>query len=300
MKINLNNKIRYKIEVNCPEFISGWIFSKSTSLKIINLEINKKIISFSKIDQLREDVNTAYKINKSLLTGFKINFPNKYSGSINNISLSVYDENQRLREQNSRLLKWQNKALALTAENSTLRQMLNFVPEKGTETAAARVIGDTRGVFAQSVLINAGVAAAVERGDAVVGDRGLVGRVAEAGHKSARVLLITDFNSRIPVVSEKNRVRGILFGDNSSAPRLAFLPTDNGLELGDRIVTSGHGHVFPAGFPVGTISSIEEGDIRVVPFVNFDRLEYVRIITHFPGEINGRIVPSTVRTLQVK
>ena len=66
MKINLKNKIRYKIEVNCPEFISGWIFSKSTSLKIINLEINKKIISFSKIDQLREDVNTAYKINKSL------------------------------------------------------------------------------------------------------------------------------------------------------------------------------------------------------------------------------------------
>ena len=178
--------------------------------------------------------------------------------------------------------------------------MLNFVPEKGTETAAARVIGDSGGVFAQSVLINAGVAAAVERGDAVVSDRGLVGRVAEAGRKSARVLLITDFNSRIPVVSEKNRVRGILFGDNSSAPRLAFLPTDNGLELGDRIVTSGHGHVFPAGFPVGTISSIEEGDIRVVPFVNFDRLEYVRIITHFPGEINGRIVPSTVGTLQVK
>ena len=213
---------------------------------------------------------------------------------------SVYDENQRLREQNSRLLKWQNKALALTAENSTLRQMLNFVPEKGTETAAARVIGDSGGVFAQSVLINAGMAVAVERGDAVVGDRGLVGRVAEAGRKSARVLLITDFNSRIPVVSEKNRVRGILFGDNSSAPRLAFLPTDNGLELGDRIVTSGHGHVFPAGVPVGTISSIEEGDIRVVPFVNFDRLEYVRIITHFPGEINGRIVPSTARTLQVK
>ena len=213
---------------------------------------------------------------------------------------SVYDENQRLREQNSRLLKWQNKALALTVENSTLRQMLNFVPEKGTETAAARVIGDSGGVFVQSVLINAGMAVAVERGDAVVSDRGLVGRVAEAGRKAARVLLVTDFNSRIPVVSEKNRVRGILFGDNSSAPRLAFLPTDNGLELGDRIVTSGHGHVFPAGIPVGTISSIEEGDIRVVPFVNFDRLEYVRIITHFPGEINGRIVPSTVRTLQVK
>lgn len=212
----------------------------------------------------------------------------------------VYEENQRLREQNSRLLKWQREALALTAENSTLRQMLNFVPEKGTETAAARVIGDSGAVFAQSILINAGMAVGVDRGDAVVGVKGLVGRVAEAGRKSARVLLITDFNSRIPVVSEKRRVPGILFGDNSRAPRLAFLPTGSRLELGDRIVTSGHGDVFPAGLPVGTISSIEEDGIRVVPFADFDLLEYVSIITQFPGEINGRIVPSTIGTSPVK
>ncbi len=212
----------------------------------------------------------------------------------------VYDENERLREQNTRLLKWQTEALALAAENSTLRQMLNFVPEKETETAAARVIGDSGGVFAQSVLINAGMALGVDPGDAVISVRGLVGRVAEAGRKSARVLLITDFNSRIPVVSGKKRVRGILVGDNSPAPKLAFLPADNGLELGDRIVTSGHGHVFPAGLPVGTIASIGESGIRVAPFANFDLLEFVRIITQFPGEINGRIVPSPVRPFRVK
>ena len=212
----------------------------------------------------------------------------------------VYEENDRLREQNSRLLKWQSEALTLAAENSTLRKMLKFVPEKGTATTAARVISDPGGVFAQSVLVNAGMAVGVGRGDAVVSVEGLVGRVAESGHKSARVLLITDFNSRIPVISEKKRVRGILIGDNRPTPRLAFLPNNNGLKPGDRIVTSGHGGVFPAGLPVGTISSIDEGTVRIAPFADFDFLEYVRIITDFPGETNGQVVPPIARPSRMK
>ena len=149
---------------------------------------------------------------------------------------NVYQENDRLREQNARLLEWQSAALALAAENSTFRKMLNFVPERGAAFSAARIIGDSGGVFVRSVLINAGTASGIDRGDAVISGEGLVGRVAEAGHQSARVLLITDLNSRIPVVSEKSRVRAILSGDNSRAPKLAFLPPNAQLSLGDRIV----------------------------------------------------------------
>jgi rod shape-determining protein MreC len=213
---------------------------------------------------------------------------------------SVYQENERLREQNARLLEWQSAALALAAENSTFRKMLNFVPERGAAFSAARVIGDSGGVFVRSVLINAGAATGIERGDAVVSGEGLVGRVAEAGLQSARVLLITDLNSRIPVVSEKGRVRAILSGDNSAQPKLSFLPPNARLNLGDRIVTSGHGGVFPAGLPVGTISSVDDGVIRVSPFAEFDLLEYVRIITEFPGEVAGQIVPSTARPSRMK
>ena len=213
---------------------------------------------------------------------------------------SVYEENERLREQNARLLEWQSAALALAAENSTFRKMLNFVPERGAAFSAARVIGDSGGLFVRSVLINAGAASGIDRGDAVISGDGLVGRVAEAGHQSARILLITDLNFRIPVVSEKSRVRAILSGDNSQAPKLAFLPPNARLNLGDRIVTSGHGGVFPAGLPVGRISSMEDGVIRVAPFADFDQLEYVRIITEFPGEVAGQIVPSTARPSRMK
>lgn len=208
---------------------------------------------------------------------------------------NVYEENARLREQNARLLEWQNAALALAAENSTFRKMLNYIPERGARFTAARVIGDSGGVFVRSVLINAGTRAGVERGDAVINGEGLIGRVAETGSQAGRVLLVTDLNSRIPVVAEKSRIRAILAGDNGPQPRLAFLPPNASLDAGDRIVTSGHGGVFPAGLPVGRVASVADGVIRIKTFADFDRLEYVRIVTEFPGEVAGQIVPSSVR-----
>jgi rod shape-determining protein MreC len=178
--------------------------------------------------------------------------------------------------------------------------MLNFVPERGASFAAARVIGDSGGVFVRSVLINGGMVDGIQKGDAVVNGDGLIGRVAESGRRSGRVLLLSDLNSRIPVVGEKSRVRAILAGDNSPLPRLDFLPPNPGLNVGDRIVTSGHGGVFPAGLPIGRITSIGDSDIRVEPFADFYRLEYVRIITDFPGEVAGRIVPSAARPSRQK
>ena len=213
---------------------------------------------------------------------------------------NVYEKNELLRQQNTRLLEWQSAALALAAENSTFRKMLNFVPERGVSFSTARVIGDSGGVFVRSVLINAGRVSGIEKGDAAVTGSGLVGRVAVSGRQSGRVLLITDLNSRIPVVSEKERLRAILSGDNSNSPRLLFLPPHARLSVGERVVTSGHGGVFPAGLPVGTISSMEDGAIRIRPFVDFDTLEYIRVITEFPGEVAGHIVPSNAATSRVK
>ena len=207
----------------------------------------------------------------------------------------VYEENARLREQNARLLEWQNAALSLAAENTTFRRMLNYVPERGASFAAARVIGDSGGVFVRSVLVNAGNASGVEKGDAVINGAGLIGRIAESGRNSGRVLLISDLNSRIPVVAEKSRTRAILAGDNSAQPKLVFLPPNARLNAGDRIVTSGHGGVFPAGLPVGVVSTVADGVVRIQPFADFDRLEYVRIITEFPGEAAGEIIPSSAR-----
>ena len=85
-------------------------------------------------------------------------------------------------------------------------------------------------------------------------------------------------NSRSPVVAEQSRTRAILAGDNSARPRLVFLPENAKLTPGERIVTSGHGGALPAGLLVGIVTSAGEGTVRVEPIVDWDQLEYVRVI----------------------
>ena len=87
-------------------------------------------------------------------------------------------------------------------------------------------------------------------------------------------------SSKIPVIVERTRVRGILSGDNTSIPKLVFVPLDAELAIGDRVVTSGVAGVFPPGLPVGRISSVEKNNIKIKTSSNLDRLEYVKIIDY--------------------
>ncbi|HZD26286.1 MAG TPA: rod shape-determining protein MreC [Alphaproteobacteria bacterium] len=198
--------------------------------------------------------------------------------------LFTYQENRRLREDISRLAQWQQIARKLEQENDLLRAKLNVVPAPRLSYISARVIADSGGPFVKTLLVNAGRNDGVKRGQAVVTAAGLAGRVVEVGRSAARLLLLTDLNSRVPVVVESSRYRGILAGDNSGRPRLIFLPASAKVGAGDRIVTSGHGGVFPPGLPVGTVSSVIDGKIRVEPFVDWDRIEYVSILRYdLPG-----------------
>lgn len=189
-------------------------------------------------------------------------------------------ENERLRRENARLLAWQEAARRLAAQNLSLEQLLKFKPDPRSSYIAARVIGDSGGAFVRSVLVNAGRRDDVAKGQAVVTGRGLVGRIASAGLWSARALLITDINSRVPVMLEKTRERAILAGDNRPYPKLTFLPGNVEPRPGDRVVTSGHGGVFPPGLPVGQVVASGDGGIRVQPFALLDKIEFVRVVNY--------------------
>jgi rod shape-determining protein MreC len=187
-------------------------------------------------------------------------------------------ENVELRRHRDRLLEWQAVARRLDAENDSLRAMLNFHGGPEADFVTARVIGDTGGAFAHSVILNAGSGAGVRKGQAAVTGDGLVGRVTDVGARSARVLLLTDINSRIPVLVEETGTRAILTGTNKEHPRLGHLPQGASIAPGQRVVTSGHAGVFPARLPVGVVARVGEGAITVQPFIRPDRLEYVRVV----------------------
>lgn len=193
---------------------------------------------------------------------------------------NTYEENKKLRSDNLRLLQWQEVARELGQQNVFLKAQLNFTKEERPNFVSARIISDSGGLFVRTLLINAGRRGGVAPGQAAVTASGLVGRVVEAGSRAARLLLLTDLNSRVPVVVERSRYRGILAGDNSRRPSLIFLPANSKVGNGDRIVTSGHGGVFPPGIAVGIVTSISDGEIRVQPFVDWDRMEYVSILRY--------------------
>lgn len=196
-------------------------------------------------------------------------------------------ENARLREEVARLRAWQGAARRLAAENAALRGMTGYTGPRRHAFVTARVIADGRGPFVRSVLVNAGSREGVAKNQAAITPAGLAGRVVEAGERSARVLILTDLNSRIPVVVEGAGVRAILAGDNSSRPRLSFVPEGARIEAGQRIVTSGHGGILPPGLAVGRVHSRSGGVIRVRPFVELDRVEYLQIVQFPPLDPPG-------------
>jgi len=193
-------------------------------------------------------------------------------------AVGVYRENAELREENQRLLQWQEVARRLAAENSELRQLAKLVPQDTVNAVAARVIADSGGAYARNVLVNVGREDGVQRGQAALTGEGLVGRVAEVGSRTARVLLLTDLNSHIPVELEDTHDRAVLDGDNSEEPRLLYLPQKAEVKIGQRIVTGGAGGVFPPGLPVGVVSSITGDIIRVEPYAELAKLELLRIV----------------------
>jgi len=198
-------------------------------------------------------------------------------------------ENERLRAVNERLLRWQAVARTLEQENLAYKELLNLVEDPRPAFITARVIGDAGGAFVRTVLLNAGTDDGVAVGQAAVNAEGLVGRVVEVGRRSARILLLTDLNSRIPVVVEQSRVPAILAGDNSDHPRLSFTPVNAVFEPGDRIVTSGHGGMLPPGLPLGEVISTVGGVARVRPYVDWTALEYLRVLDFtLPG-----VLPAT-------
>ncbi len=202
--------------------------------------------------------------------------------------INLRGENERLRSENATLLRWQQAAQRLDAENRSLRSLLNYKPELASSYITARVVADPGGAFVRTVVVTAGYRDGVRPGQAAVAGQGLMGRVVQVGEWSSRVLLVTDLNSRIPVVVEPSRQRAVMAGDNSGQPKLLYIPGDTSLAVGDRVVTSGNGSMFPPGLPVGLVASVSDNAIRIQPFVELGRVEHLQLVNFgLPGGLGA-------------
>lgn len=199
---------------------------------------------------------------------------------------AAHEENERLRRENALLLQWRQAALRLEAENNGLRTLLHYVPGPSASYISARVVSAPGGSFLRTIVVMAGKRDGVRTGQAAVAGAGMIGRVVEVGEWSSRILLVTDINARIPAMLEASRQRAVLAGDNSDQPRLLYLSPESPVSVGDRVVTSGHGGVFPSGLPIGVVSFVGERTVKVQPLVDLNRIEHVQIVDFgLPGSI---------------
>lgn len=200
-------------------------------------------------------------------------------------------DNARLREENERLRRWQAAALALEQENTTLRRMTGFVADPMPAYRTARVVADAGGIYARAVLLRTGPELQPLRGQVAMDDRGLAGRVTEVGSRSARILLVTDLNSRIPVVLDGTGARAVMAGTNGPRPRLQHWPEGIRPAEGQRIVTLGDAATVPGGLPVGVVRWTESGAAEVELFARLDRLDVLRL---FELGLSGILPPEAV------
>lgn len=199
---------------------------------------------------------------------------------------------EAVRAENRRLKAMEGRVADLERTLADVSRLTRLVAEPPGQRIAARVVGTSSGAFVRSVFINAGRDHAVRSGYPVANADGLVGRVVEAGPRAARVLLLTDVNSRIPVHLGPRAVRAVMMGDNGPRPRLDFIASDTTIAAGDRVSTSGVGGLFPRGIGIGRVVR-DGGAWRVEPDAELDAIEHVAIMFHdtpvtdLHGELGG-------------
>jgi rod shape-determining protein MreC len=175
---------------------------------------------------------------------------------------TVYGENAELRRENAELHKWQQVALSLEDRLRGYEKLLKAAPETRAEFITAHVIGESSRPFVKTMILDAGSANGVAKGQAVVNELGLLGRVYVTGEHTSWVIPVTDLNSRVPVTVEPSHRRAILVGDNSPAPQLELDVGDGPVRPGDRVVTTGDGGLLPPGVAIGVVTG-QEGGARV-------------------------------------
>jgi rod shape-determining protein MreC len=190
----------------------------------------------------------------------------------------LLEQNRELREELRRMEAWKEAALQLEQKNARLLDLNNVRLDPKFTHVTGVVMADSGSPFRQSVLLNVGARDGIRDGWATMDGIGLVGRISGVGERTARVILVTDSNSRIPVTIQPSGQKALLSGDNSPLPPLEFIEDTDEVRPGDRVVTSGDGGVFPAGLLVGQVALGTDRRLRVVLAADYQRLEFLRVL----------------------
>ena len=161
-------------------------------------------------------------------------------------------------------------------ENTQLRKLIEEQIASSSNLVSARVMLDKQSPYLNSFVINIGSNKGIKNGMAALDGKNFIGRIVDVNFFSSRVLLISDLNSKIPVLIEPSAYHAILSGHGRNKPTLEYLPEKHTIQNGDKVYTSGKGGIFSPGIPVGEVK-IENNIIKVLLFSDLSQITFINI-----------------------
>jgi len=202
---------------------------------------------------------------------------------------ALREENKRLQLETTTLKRRLDQLQEQALETQRLERLLAMRQASRAEFLTARVVGKDATNWFKTILLDRGSADGIRRNQPVLAPDGLVGRVVEVTPNSARVQLLTDPVSAVGGLIQRTRVTGIVSGNLGVGARVRYLPLMADVAVGDEVVTSGMGGVFPKGILIGRITSVERKsgalfqEATLQSGVDLSRLEEVLILTNLDG-----------------
>ena len=193
--------------------------------------------------------------------------------------INVHSVNDTLREEVKKIEILEQYVDTLEKENKDLSDQLHYIKLPEAKYITAKVISGIGDGFFHMLVLYAGYNQKIKKGQIVLHQGNVIGRVDIVLPPYARVLLISDINSKIPVIVENRNVRGILSGNNTETLNLLFAEKAE-IEEKDQILTSGIGGFFPSGLKIGYVTKINGTEVEVKPLKPIETIEYVQIVDY--------------------
>jgi rod shape-determining protein MreC len=193
---------------------------------------------------------------------------------------------KKINENKAELILYQEGYL----EAQRLRKLLSLRDDYNYHFFSARVIGREQAALSKTILINKGTVHGLKTGMPVIAPSGLIGRLVDVSWHASKVLLVIDESSNIDAIVQRTRTQGIVCGAGSRGCILKYISKTQDVKIGDIIISSGIGGVFPKGLLIGIVSHADQQNsglfwvINIAPFVDFSKLEEVLVLASDEAE----------------
>ena len=208
-----------------------------------------------------------------------VSAPSKGLGNLTDYAkehANLYSNYNELKKENVKLKNNISKTGFLELENTQLRKLIEEQVTSNSNLVSARVMLDKQSPYLNSFIINIGGNKNIKNGMEVLDGKNFIGRIVDVNFFSSRVLLVSDLNSKIPVISVPSAHHAILTGHGENVLSLEYLPENHNIRDGDKVYTSGKGGIFSPGIPVGVVK-IEKDIIRVLLFSDLSQITFINV-----------------------